>query len=348
MKAAVLYENAEIFVEGLPRRHLELPLKENPLEVVDVKDPSPGRGQVLVRVEACGVCYTDVDIVEGRVKCKLPVIPGHQVIGRVVEAPSESRVVAGDRVGVAWIAWTCGKCEYCRRGLENLCVEFKATGCHVDGGYAEYTVAYADYVYKVPSGINSAELAPLMCAGAVGYRALKLAGVFSGAKLGLFGFGASAHILIQVVRRLYPDVEVYVFSRSPEHREMARRLGADWVGHPHQDTPPKRLDRAIDFTPVGETIVRAMELLNRGGRLVVNVIRKQTPVNLIYEKHLWEEKEIKSVANVTRRDVEEFLEVISKYPVDVQVEEYRLEDVNKALRNLKAARVKGSAVLKIT
>jgi len=347
LKAAVLRENAEVFVEGLPRVYPELPLKPNPLEVVDVEAPSPGPGQVLIRVEACGVCYTDLDTVEERLKCKLPVILGHQVVGRVVEAAGPTtRVAVGDRVGVAWIAWTCGVCEFCRRGLENLCANFKGTGCHVDGGYAEYMVAYADYVYRLPGGVDPVKLAPLMCAGAVGYRALKLAQMSSGLRLGLFGFGASAHIVIQVARKLYPDAEVYVFSRSPAHREMARKLGADWTGHPQED-PPRRLDRAIDFTPVGETIARALELLNRGGRLVVNVIRKQTPVNLVYDKHLWEEKEVKSVANVTRRDVEELVEVVARYPVEVSVEEYRLEEANTALRNLKAARVKGSAVLRI-
>ncbi|MEM1528824.1 MAG: zinc-binding alcohol dehydrogenase family protein [Desulfurococcaceae archaeon] len=348
VKAAVLYKNAEIFVEGLPRRSMELPLKEDPLTLTDLDTPAPSNNQVLVRVEACGVCYTDIDIIEGRIKCKLPIIPGHQVIGKVVEAPKTiSRIAPGDRVGIAWIAWTCSNCDFCKRGLENLCVDFKATGCHIDGGYAEYTTAYLDYVYRAPVNVNSVKLAPLMCAGAVGYRALRLTNMSNGLRLGLFGFGASAHIIIQVVRRLYPDAEIYVFSRSSEHRELARRLGADWTGHPQED-PPARLDRAIDFTPVGETVKRALELLNRGGRLVINVIRKQTPVNLVYENHLWEEKEIKSVANVTRRDIEELLRLAAEVPIDIHVEEYELEGVNIALRNLKSARIKGSAVLRIS
>lgn len=348
MKAAVLYRNAEISVEGLPRRFTELPLKSDPLTLTDLDVPLPGDDQVLIRVETCGVCYTDIDIIEGRIKCKLPIIPGHQVIGKVVEAPkASSRIVRGDRVGIAWIAWTCNNCNFCKRGLENLCADFKGTGCYIDGGYAEYTVAYMDYVYRVPTNVEPAKLAPLMCAGAVGYRALRLANMSNGLRLGLFGFGASAHIIIQVVRRLYPNTEIYVFSRSPQHRELAEKLGADWVGHP-QENPPTKLDRAIDFTPVGETVTRALELLNRGGRLVVNVIRKQTPVNLIYENHLWEEKEVKSVANVTRRDVEELLKIIAKAPIDVHIEEYKLEEVNTALRNLKSARIKGSAVLRLS
>lgn len=348
MKAAVLYENAEILVEGLPRKFTELPLKKDPLTLTDLEIPLPSNDQVLIRVEACGVCYTDIDIIEGRIKCKLPVIPGHQVIGKVAEAPkTSSRIAKGDRVGIAWIAWTCNNCYFCKRGLENLCTDFKGTGCHVDGGYAEYTLAYLDYTYRAPTNVEPTKLAPLMCAGAVGYRALKLTGMSNGLRLGLFGFGASAHIIIQVVKKLYPDTEVYVFSRSPEHRELAKRLGAGWVGHPQED-PPRKLDRAIDFTPVGETVKRALELLNRGGRLVINVIRKQTPVNLIYENHLWEEKEIKSVANVTRRDVEELLKLVAEVPIDVRVEEYKLDEVNTALRNLKSAKISGSAVLRIS
>lgn len=347
MRAAVLLNNAEIAVEGAPRRYPHLPLKESPLTVTDVELPKVEGGQVLIEVEACGVCYTDVDIIEGRVGCRLPLILGHQVIGRVVEAPPAiSGVAAGDRVGVAWVGWACGSCRFCSSGLENLCYNFKATGCHIDGGYAEYAVAYADFVHRAPKNVEAEKLAPLMCAGAVGYRALKLTGMGDGMRLGLFGFGASAHIILQLARRLYPSAEIYVFSRSEEHRALAKRLGADWTGHP-QEAPPKKLDRAIDFTPVGESVARALELLERGGRLVVNVIRKQTPVVLDYERHMWEEKEVKSVANVTRRDVAELLALVERIPPEIHVEVYALEKVNEALRNLKAARVKGSAVLKI-
>ena len=346
VKAAVLFENAELHIEGLKRRYPELPLKSDPLIISDTDVPGIRERQVLVGIEACGVCYTDIDIIEGRVKCNLPIIPGHQIIGRVVEAQKDSHIVPGTRIGIAWIAEACGHCFHCIRGNENLCIDFKATGCHVNGGYAEYTVANVNYVYKVPENIEAVKLAPLMCAGAVGYRALKLTNMTSGLRLGLFGFGASAHIIVQVARRLYPDSEIYVFTRTPEHMDLARRLGADWIGTPRDD-PPRKLHRAIDFTPVGETINRALELLEKGGRLVINVIRKQTPVNLTYEKHLWEEKEIKSVANVTRKDVEELLKIASVHPIEIHIEVYRLEEVNQALRNLKSAKVKGSAVLKI-
>jgi propanol-preferring alcohol dehydrogenase len=347
LKAGIVKELAEILVESLPRRCPELPLKEDPIEVTEVPAPRPDKGQVLIAVEACGVCYTDIDIVEGRVRCKLPLIPGHQVVGRVVEVGDEVlELASGDRVGVAWIAWTCGRCEQCARGLENLCSSFKATGCDVDGGYAEYVVANSGYAYKLPAGVEAERLAPLMCAGSIGWRAYKLAGVYDGARVGLFGFGSSAHIVIQVIKRLRPSAEIYVFSRSPEHRELAMRLGADWAGHP-SESPPRKLNVAIDFTPVGETVSRALELLERGGRLVVNAIRKQTPIVLDYARHLWEEREVKSVANVARNDVKEFLEFCGKHNIEMHVQVYRLEGVNEALRDLKAARVRGAPVLKI-
>ncbi len=349
MRAAVLRENVEIKVEGLPRRYPGLPWREDPLVIEeDYPVPVVGPGRVLLKVLACGVCYTDVDIVEGRVRCEIPVIPGHQIVGRVVEAgPEVGDPREGDVVGVAWISEACGRCHYCSSGLENLCGDFRATGCHVNGGYAEYAVARADFVYRIPPGIDYVSAAPLLCAGAVGYRALKLADLRDGLTLGLFGFGASAHIVIQVARRLFPSSEIYVFSRSPEHRELARDLGADWAGHPDED-PPRRLDRAIDFTPAGEITARALELLERGGVLITNVIRKQTPIVLDYAKHLWLERSVRSVANVTRRDVGELLEIAARYGLRVETQPYALKDVNRALRDLKAARVRGSAILRIS
>lgn len=346
MRAAILYENAEIYTGDSTRRYRDLPLKENPLVISDVEEPAPRRGQLLIEVEACGICYTDIDIIEGRVSCNLPVIPGHQVVGRVVEVAKEGNVHVGERVGVGWIAECCGKCNFCKRGLENLCNDFKATGCHINGGYAEYIVTNLGYAFKLPSNADPIKAVPLMCAGAIGFRALRLLDMSDGLTLGLFGFGASAHILIQIIRKLYPSTQVFVFSRSKEHRELARHLGADWAGHP-QENPPGKLDRAIDFTPVGETVVRALELLNRGGKLVINVIRKQTPITLIYERHLWEEKEVKSVANVARQDIEGLLNIIKDIPINVHTEVYKLEEVNYALRKLKAAQIRGSAVLKI-
>ncbi|MEM2207326.1 MAG: zinc-binding alcohol dehydrogenase family protein [Sulfolobales archaeon] len=349
MKAAVLREAVEIRVDGLPRRYPELPWCEDPLAIEDYPDPTPGPGQVMLEVLACGVCYTDIDIIEGRVQCRIPVVPGHQIVGRVVEVGPEAGInypVIGETVGVAWVGKTCGRCSYCSIGSENLCTEFMATGCHHNGGYAEYAIAYADFVYRIPSSADHVNIAPLLCAGAVGYRALKLANLKDGLRLGLFGFGASAHIILQVVKKLFPSVEVYAFSRSLEHRELAEKLGADWAGLP-SDAPPRRLDRAIDFTPVGEITVRALELLDRGGILVMNVIRKQTPITLDYTSHLWLEKTVRSVANVTRSDVAELLSIASKYGLKTEVQVYALEEVNRALRDLKMAKVRGSAVLKL-
>ncbi len=344
VRAMLLRERAEVKVEGLPRRYPELPWREDPLEPVDLPAPEPGGGQVLLRVEACGACYTDLDIVEGRVGCKLPLILGHQIVGRVVEAGPGAEGLVGARVGVAWIAWACGTCKFCGRGLENLCERFRATGCDVDGGYAEYAIAYADFVHPLPEGVEAERLAPLLCAGAVGYRALRLADPPDGGRLGLFGFGSSAHIVIQLARALRPSLEVYVFTRSAEHRRLALELGADWAGHPSED-PPAKLDCAIDFTPVGETVARAMELLDRGGRLVINAIRKQTPVVLDYARHMWEEREVRSVANVSREDVRGLIRLAARSPPRISVQRYRLEEANRALRDLKAARVVGSPVI---
>ncbi|MEM1910346.1 MAG: zinc-binding alcohol dehydrogenase family protein [Sulfolobales archaeon] len=349
MRAAVLREVAEIKADGLSRRYPELPWSEDPLSIEDCPHPTAGPGQVVLEVLACGVCYTDIDIIEGRVRCRIPIVPGHQVVGRVVEVGpgvKSDYPGIGETVGIAWVGKTCGRCSFCTAGLENLCAEFMATGCHLNGGYAEFAVAYADFVYPIPKGADYVSVAPLLCAGAVGYRALKLANLKDGSRLGLFGFGASAHIILQVVKKLFPGIEVYVFSRSLEHRELAEKLGADWTGHP-SDTPPKKLDRAIDFTPVGEITTRALELLDRGGILVVNVIRKQTPIALDYTNHLWLEKTVRSVANVTRRDVTELLSIASKYGLKTEVQVYGLEEVNKALRDLKLAKVRGSAVLKL-
>lgn len=346
MRAMVLREYAEIRVEGEPRRYPHLPLKDNPLELVDLEIPEPGVGEVLLRVLACGVCQTDVDIVEGRRSSKLPVILGHQAVGLVERVgPGVSRVRVGERVGVAWISWSCGSCSYCRGGYENLCPYFKATGCDVDGCYAEYMVAREDYVYRLPENYGDVEAAPLLCAGAIGYRALRLLDMRDGLTVGLFGFGASAHQLIQVTRRLYPTSKILVFTRSPEHAQQAIELGADWAGPPTSE-PPERLDRAIDFTPVAWVTARALTLLKPGGRLVVNVIRKRDPLTLDYANHLWMEREVKSVANVTRRDVLEYLEIAAKTGVRVSVNVYKLEDANEALRRVKVGGVRGSIVLK--
>ncbi|MEM0490556.1 MAG: zinc-binding alcohol dehydrogenase family protein [Ignisphaera sp.] len=347
MKAAILRNNVEIKAEGYSRRYLELPWTEEPLSIDDVDDPHINFDQALVKVAVCGVCYTDIDIIEGRVRCKLPVILGHQIVGKVVDiGKNVNEYSIGDRVGIAWIGHTCNQCFYCRSGQENLCEEFKATGCHINGGYAEYVAVYSNYMYHVPKNLDDEYVAPLMCAGAVGYRALKLVQMIDGLRLGLFGFGSSAHIVMQIARKLYPSSEIYVFTRSDHHKDLAKKLGADWVGSPYED-PPKKINRAIDFTPVGETIARALEVLDRGGKLVVNVIRKQSSINLDYLKHVWQEKELKSVANVTRADVKELLEIVELYPINIHIQIYTLNDVNKALRDLKMAKIKGSPVLRI-
>ncbi|MEM0371845.1 MAG: zinc-binding alcohol dehydrogenase family protein [Ignisphaera sp.] len=347
MKAAVLRNNVEIKAEEYSRRYPELPWVEEPLSIDDVDDPYINFNQALVKVAVCGVCYTDIDIIEGRVRCKLPVILGHQIVGKVVDiGKNVYGYNIGDKVGIAWIGHTCNKCFYCKSGQENLCEEFKATGCNIDGGYAEYVAVYSNYMYHVPRNLDDEYVAPLMCAGAVGYRALKLVQMIDGLRLGLFGFGSSAHIVMQIARKLYPSSEIYVFTRSDHHKDLAKKLGADWVGSPYED-PPKKINRAIDFTPVGETIARALEVLDRGGKLVVNVIRKQSSINLDYLKHVWQEKELKSVANVTRADVKELLEIVKLYPINIHIQIYTLNDVNKALRDLKMAKIKGSPVLRI-
>ncbi len=306
--------------------------------------PQPNSGEALVKVAACGVCHTELDEIEGRLAANLPVIPGHQVVGRVVEkGKGVKKHKVGDRVGIAWIYSACGNCKFCRQGLENLCVEFKGTGCDADGGYTEYILVREESAYPIPGRFTDIQAAPLLCAGAIGYRDLKLSGLKRGQTLGLFGFGASAHIVLQVAK--YRGCGVYVFTRGEEHRKLAKELGADWTGTP-DDTPPQKLDCAIDFTPVGETIPKALSVLDKGGKLVVAVIRKRTPIPpMDYADLLWHEREIKSVANITRRDVEEFLPLAAEIPIVIEAQEFPLEQANEALVMLKEGKVRGAAVL---
>ena len=322
------------------------PVEDRPLELVDVPVPEPGPEQILVKVSACGVCHTELDEIEGRLQPNLPVILGHEIVGRVESLGSEAtRYSIGDRVGIAWIYSACGECRFCQAGLENLCYDFKGTGCHTDGGYAEYTVVAEDYAYPIPDVFTDAQAAPLLCAGAIGYRDLILSGVKSGQSLGLFGFGASAHIVIQAA--IHWGCEVLVFTRSAEHRELAMKLGAAWAGGT-DEAPPKKVDYAIDFTPVGETVPSALRVLEKGGRLVMAVIRKRTPIPpLDYAQLLWDEKELKSVANITRRDVEEFLPLAAEIAVTPEVQEFALSEANQALNLLKQGRVQGAAVLRM-
>ncbi len=322
------------------------PIEQKPLRMEDLPDPVPSPGEILVRVSVCGVCHTELDEIEGRLQSKLPVVLGHQVVGKVAALGSGTKKFQlGDRVGIAWIYSACGQCGFCQRGDENLCSDFKGTGCHVNGGYAEYTVVPEGYAYFIPPGFSDSQAAPLLCAGAIGYRDLALSGVKKGQALGLFGFGASAHIVIQVAKHWGCDV--FVFTRSEEHRELARKLGASWTGGP-EDQPPRKLNCAIDFTPVGETVVNALKVLEKGGRLVLAVIRKRNPIPpLDYSQHLWDEKEIKSVANLTRKDAENFLSLAAEIPIIPEVQEFQLEEANQALILLKQGRIQGSGVLKI-
>lgn len=331
------------------------PVEEKPLELVELPIPEPGDRQILVKVLACGVCHTELDEIEGRLRPKLPIILGHEIVGRVEKlGPRVTKFKPGDRVGIAWINSACGSCRFCREGNENLCPEFKATGCDADGGYAEYTVVTEDFAYLIPDRFTDTEAAPLLCAGVIGYRALRLTGLRDGQVLGLYGFGASAHIVIQIVKHKYPNTRVFVFTRPGQkhHQELAKRLGADWVGATG-DTPPEKLDCAIDTTPVWTPVVEALRVLQKGGRLVINAIRKEEHdkevlLRLDYATHIWQEKEVKSVANVTRSDAEEFLPLAAEIPIRPEVQEFKLEEANQALVLLKQGKIKGAGVLRIS
>ncbi|MEM3161489.1 MAG: zinc-dependent alcohol dehydrogenase family protein [Candidatus Bathyarchaeia archaeon] len=326
------------------------PIENEPLSYEDVPAPKPKAREIIIEVSACGICRTELDEIEGRLKPKIPVIPGHQVIGRVIETgQAAERFRSGDRVGVAWIYSSCGKCRFCKRGLENLCEHFMGTGCDANGGYAEYMAVHENYAYKIPEKFSDAEAAPLLCAGAIGYRALKLTRMEDGDVIGLYGFGSSSHILFQVIRHLYPSSRIFVFTRrkGDAPSELASKMGADWVGQ-SGETPPSKMNCAIDTTPTGLPVREALRNLEKGGRLVMNLIRKEKPItDLDYTQHLWWEKELKSVANITRRDVAEFLEIAAEVPLKPEVVEFKLEDANKALLMLKNGEYRGSGVLTI-
>jgi propanol-preferring alcohol dehydrogenase len=326
-------------------------VEEKPLKLVDLPKSIPGRDQILVRVSACGVCHTELDEIEGRVTPSLlPMILGHEIVGRVESLGSAARKFKkGDRVGIAWINWACGQCSFCLKGEENLCDAATWTGKDAYGGYAQYTVVSEDFAYPIPERFTDVKAAPLLCAGVIGYRALRLSGMEDGKVLGLYGFGASAHIVIQVAKYKYPNGRVFVFTRpqQEEHQDLARKLGADWIGATG-DTPPEKLGCAIDFTPVGEPVREALRNLQKGGRVVINAIRKTTPIpELDYTEHLWYEKEAKSVANVTRRDAQEFLPLAAEIPIVPETQEFELEEANEALILLKGGKIRGAGVLKI-
>jgi propanol-preferring alcohol dehydrogenase len=326
---------------------------EEPLVSVDLPVPEPGRGEVLIEVSFCGVCHTELDEIEGRTPPPhLPIVLGHEVVGRVAKLGPDARVWnVGDRVGVAWIHSACGKCRHCLAGDENLCADFRATGRDANGGYAEYMTVGEDFAYRIPEVFADADAAPLLCAGAIGFRSLRLAGLRDGEALGLTGFGASAHLVLMMARSRYPASNVFVFARSEREREFARELGAAWAGDA-EDESPELCASIIDTTPAWKPIVEALRNLEPGGRLVVNAIRKEESdkevlLGLDYPAHLWMEKEIKSVANVARRDVREFLELAATIPLRPTVEEYALADANRALADLKNRRIRGAKVLRV-
>jgi propanol-preferring alcohol dehydrogenase len=331
------------------------PLQDNaaPLLLTDLPDPTPGPGEVLVRVRTCGVCHTELDEIEGRMPPpRLPVVLGHQVVGtveRLGEGAQGAQV--GDRVGVAWIFSACGRCAYCERGDENLCGQFRATGRDAHGGYAELMTVASAFVHPIPVAIVDAEAAPLLCAGAIGYRSIRLTGLQDGQNLGLTGFGASAHLVLKLARHQFPRSRVFVFARSEDERAFARDLGAIWAGETAERSP-ERLHAIIDTTPAWTPVVCALANLEPGGRLVVNAIRKEDAdkaalLNLDYPSHLWLEKEIKSVANVSRADVREFLRLAAEIPLKPEVQEYPLAEANRALVELKAGAIRGAKVLRI-
>ena len=330
-------------------------LKENkaPLELVEVPTPVPDETEILVKVSACGVCHTELDEIEGRTPPpRLPVVLGHQVVGTVADSGSAvTSWKTGDRVGIAWIYSACGRCRFCRQGNDNLCNSFKATGRDANGGYADYMTVPENFAFAIPDRFSDSEAAPLLCAGAIGYRSVRLTGIEDGQNLGLTGFGASAHLVLKMTRQKYPHTKVFVFARSERERDFAKELGAVWAGDT-ADTAPERLHAVIDTTPAWKPIVEALKNLEHGGRLVINAIRKEDRdkdylMSLDYPAHLWHEKEIKSVANVAKRDVSEFLQIAAAIPIKPEVQEFALDEANEALLELKERKIRGAKVLKI-
>lgn len=331
----------------------DLKVEKNPLELVEMPQPVPGEREILIKVTCCGVCHTEIDEIEGRIPPpRFPIIPGHQVVGRVAEAgPGAKKFKIGDRLGVAWIFSSCGKCSFCLNGNENLCSDFLATGRDAHGGYAQYMTVKEDFAFPIPALFSDAEAAPLLCAGAIGYRSMKLTGLVDGQNLGLTGFGASAHIVLKMVRYKYPQTKVFVFARSEKERAFARELGAAWAGDT-SNAAPEKLHSIIDTTPVWSPIVEALKNLEKGGRLVINAIRKEEVdkdclLRLDYPIQLWWEKEIKSVANVARNDVWEFLQLAAEIPIKPEIQEFALAEANRALIEIKEKRIRGAKVLRI-
>jgi alcohol dehydrogenase, propanol-preferring len=323
------------------------PIETNPLAAADLPVPEPALNEILVRVKVCGVCRTDLHVAEGDLPPKHPrIVPGHEIVGIVERAgASSSRFKVGDRVGIAWLRETCGSCAYCRRGAENLCPYARFTGWDHDGGYAEWAVVREDFAYPLPPGLADEETAPLLCAGIIGYRAIKRAGIQPGGTVGLYGFGGSAHIAIQVLK--YWGCRVFVMSRGGKHQELAEELGADWTGEA-AEKPPAPLDSAILFAPAGNLVLPAMEALDRGGILSIAGIYLTPIPTLDYERHLFNEKEIRSVTANTRADGDELLRLAAKIPIRTHTIQMPLEEATEALRMLKHDELKGAAVLHLS
>lgn len=331
----------------------DLSQNNSPLEMSEVPVPQPEKYEIRLKVLTCGVCHTELDEIEGRTPPpRYPVIPGHQIVG-LVEAMGEQSSLhkIGDRVGVGWIHSACGQCNFCLTDRENLCPDFKATGRDVNGGYAEYMTVPESFAVPIPELFSDAEAAPLLCAGAIGYRSLSLSGLKKNQNLGLTGFGASGHLVLKMVKHRFPGIKVFVFARSQEEREFALQLGAVWAGKT-EEVPPEAQDAIIDTTPVWKPVVESLKFLVPGGRLVINAVRKESTdrdylSRIEYPEHLWMEKEIKSVANVTRKDISGFLKLAAAVPIKPEVQEFSLEESNQALLELKNRKIRGGKVLRI-
>jgi propanol-preferring alcohol dehydrogenase len=323
------------------------PIEEHPLALVDIARPEPAAGEILARVKTCGVCRTDLHVSEGDLPMhREHVIPGHEVVG-VVEALGAGckRFRVGERIGIAWLRETCGVCIYCKRGRENLCPNAKFTGYDHDGGYGECAIVREDFAYRIPDALGDEEAAPLLCAGIIGYRAIKRAAIEHEMTVGLYGFGGSAHLAMQVLKHW--KCKVYVMTRGGTHRALAESMGADWVGRA-EDRPPKKLDAAILFAPAGDIVPSCMEALDRGGVLAIAGIYLTALPSLEYEKHLFEEREIRSVTANTRLDGEEFLQIAGEIPIRTHTQFFGLEQATEALIELKHDRIRGAAVLRIS
>jgi len=321
-------------------------IENNPLTLEEVKNPAPGPEDILIRIHVCGVCHTDLHTVEGELpEVLLPIIPGHQVVGIVAKKGEKTvRFKEGDRVGAAWLYSIEGDCRYAEQGKENLCEGARFTGYHVNGGYAGYIAVPEKFAYPIPDVFDEAEAAPLLCAGIIGYRALRLSEIEPGRRIGMIGFGASAHVAIQIA--VHRGCEVYVFSRSEEHKRLAETLGAVWTGS-SKDDPPEKLDSVVNFTPAGPTVLDGMRVLDKGGTQVLAGIYMSPIPEMDYTRHLYHERTLRSVANATRRDGHDLLKTAAEIPIRTTTEIFPLADANKALQLLKESKIDGAAVLRI-